>query len=273
MSFEAKEQSIQDGKPVVLYAFNRGAKRWCYTSADRDIEYGGDTYSKIGAISDSGFTQSGQATVDDLKVTISASSGIAAIYHGTPPSDTVYLTVRNMHYGDGFAVIQWVGIVQQVRQASAAKAEIVCQALGATLQREGLRLGWDRMCPHTLYDHRCKVDKTAYVVEVAAITGLTGVHITAPEFDTKPDHHFDAGFVEWDLGDGVIERRPVEVHLGDTVTLLAFTDGLAIGDSLRIYPGCRRTITECDEKFDNHLNYGGFPLLPGKSPFDGNPVF
>jgi hypothetical protein len=39
------------------------------------------------------------------------------------------------------------------------------------------------------------------------------------------------------------------------------------------YPGCPRTIAVCDARFANHLRYGGVPHLPGKSPFDGDPVF
>ncbi|UUE76942.1 phage BR0599 family protein [Pectobacterium aroidearum] len=26
-------------------------------------------------------------------------------------------------------------------------------------------------------------------------------------------------------------------------------------------------MSQCSEKFDNHLNYGGQPHMPGKSPF------
>lgn len=274
MSFVEYETSVDEGKPVALYEFKRGAKRWTYNSSDRNIVYGGLTYEGL-SVSDDGITQSGQAAVDDFKVKLPTRAGIVALYRGSAPSDTIYLTVRHLHYfpDSPIAPVQWVGVVQQARQTSAVEAEITCQTLGATLQREGLRQGWDRMCPHTLYDHRCKVDKTAFVVTVTAITGLTGISITAPEFATKPDRYFDAGFIEWDIGDGAVERRPVELHLDDTITLLAFTDGLAIGDDLRIYPGCLRTISECDTKFDNHLNYGGFPHLPGDSPFDGNPVY
>ncbi|EAP1220395.1 phage tail protein, partial [Salmonella enterica] len=30
---------------------------------------------------------------------------------------------------------------------------------------------------------------------------------------------------------------------------------------------CDRTIATCDNKFANHLNYGGQPHMPGKSPY------
>lgn len=279
MSFVEKETSVAEGQPITLYAFNRGAQRWLYTNADRDIPYGGETYKAV-AISDEGVTQSGQVQAETFNVALPTRTDLVALYHGTPPSDSVFLTVRHLHASDidgdplaGIAPVQFVGLVEQVSQDDAARSEIVCQSLLATLNRDGLRLGWERSCPHTLYDQRCKVDKAAFVVPVQAITGLTAMTITAPEIGTKEDGWFNVGFIEWDVAPGVVERRPIELHLGDTITLLAFTDGLHLGSAIRVYPGCSRHISVCQAKFNNRWNYGGFPHLPGDSPFNGNPVF
>jgi hypothetical protein len=55
--------------------------------------------------------------------------------------------------------------------------------------------------------------------------------------------------------------------------MFGLADGLYYGLAVNAYPGCNRTTTECVDKFDNLDNYGGVPDLPGKSPFDGDPVF
>ena len=62
---------------------------------------------------------------------------------------------------------------------------------------------------------------------------------------------------------------------GGTITLaapLASGFRLEIGSEITLYPSCDRTTTGCN-LFDNLPNYGGFPHLPGKSPFDGSQVF
>lgn len=57
-------------------------------------------------------------------------------------------------------------------------------------------------------------------------------------------------------------------------TIQAFGDTSEIhpGMIITVYPGCQRTIAAC-ETFSNLDNYGGFPFMPGKSPFDGTPFF
>jgi hypothetical protein len=72
---------------------------------------------------------------------------------------------------------------------------------------------------------------------------------------------------------GIVERRGIKSHVGDTVILLGSTFGLLPGQSLNFFPGCRRTRQVCNDKFNNILNFGGFPDTPGKSPFSGDPVF
>jgi hypothetical protein len=62
-------------------------------------------------------------------------------------------------------------------------------------------------------------------------------------------------------------------HLGESLRTLGPVVGIAAGDPVVAYAGCKRTVRECIDKFDNYDNYGGFPHIPGRSPYDGNPVF
>ena len=53
MSFSTRERSIAAGQPVRLYEFRRGALRWAWCGADRDIVLSGGAF-KATAISDDG---------------------------------------------------------------------------------------------------------------------------------------------------------------------------------------------------------------------------
>ena len=46
-----------------------------------------------------------------------------------------------------------------------------------------------------------------------------------------------------------------------------------LSDAVTLYPGCDHTLTTCDTAFSNSLNYGGFPAIPQKNPWAGDPVF
>jgi hypothetical protein len=49
--------------------------------------------------------------------------------------------------------------------------------------------------------------------------------------------------------------------------------GLAIGDEVTVSPGCAHTQAVCNDVYSNGENYGGFPFMPRKNPFDGTPVY
>lgn len=271
MTFDARETSIEGGQPLRLYEFRRGLIRWRYTDADRPITFLGETFQTL-AISDDGIRYSGETSADVLKVTVPWSNPVARLYRGIPPSEDIELWVRDMHYGDTEAIIQWIGSIQTVQFPSPERAVIVCQNVTATLDRPGLRLGYERGCVHALYDHNCKVDREEFVV-AATIEALNGLQVSSAVLDTFADGWFNAGYIEWDLTLGEVETRAIEIHVGSTIQLMGGTQGLSLEQLVRFYPGCARIAEVCNNKFNNLPRYGGIPHLPGRSPFDGNPLF
>jgi uncharacterized phage protein (TIGR02218 family) len=259
---------------VQLYDFNLGTAHWRYTSADRDIDFDGHTYTAI-AISDGGVKTTGQADeTDNFTVTLPAAEPPHQLFRGTPPSEEVWLTVRRMQRGDSEAPIFFLGTILNSTQKDEITSEMVVRTIAPTLRRGGLRCLWGKSCPHMLYGPDCKVPKADYAVP-ATIDSLTATTLTSSEIAGKPVGWFDGGFLEWDRGGGATDRRAI--HAGgtaDTVNLLTSTDGLTVGDSVILYPGCDLTngAGGC-AKFNNQANNGGFPHMTEKNPFDGHPIF
>jgi uncharacterized phage protein (TIGR02218 family) len=100
-----------------------------------------------------------------------------------------------------------------------------------------------------------------------------GSIVTASEFASFADGWFTGGFIEFVTPQGFLETRMINRHLGASIRLLTPVLGMLAGDPVVAYPGCRRTVRDCIDKFNNYENYGGFPHIPGRSPYDGNPVF
>jgi hypothetical protein len=108
---------------------------------------------------------------------------------------------------------------------------------------------------------------TAYTVPLwteATLSAVSGLDVTAAAFAIAP-LPLDGGWLEWTRGDGLVERRSIMAHSGDTVTLLYGAAALAAGLAVTARPGCPRTWAACEAR-GNTINYGGSVYKPGKDP-------
>lgn len=277
MSFAVYETSLQNARPVRLYQFQRGPLRWGYTSADRDITFNSILFRSLpGGISDDGIRQSGETSADTLTVTLPSDTDVAQMYRALAPQQRVTLTVFDRHFDDADTsstgyLVAWSGQVIGVKFPSRIAADIQCQTLAAQLERTGLRLTWSRTCSKTLYDKNCKASSELNRFE-SVVSSLNGVAIAVPAAAAKPSGWFAGGYVQW-VNEFGTEQRGIESHAGDQLALFGGTYGLAAGQAVSIFSGCDHLFNTCGTKFNNAVNYGGCPHMPGKSPFDGTKVF
>lgn len=273
MSFGLFEKSSRQGKPVSLYEFTWGATIWRYTSADRSISHGGFTWEPV-PISDDGYTIGPQS--EPLTVKLPARLPLCQLFRSTPPSLSIWLRALRYHMSDPDqeAVVYWVGTVGNVKRLDAISAQIVGLPISGTMRRTGLRLCWERNCPHALYDQDCKADKNLFKT-AAVISAINGAAITVSTLGAFTGPQYEGGFIEWAASaEGTLDRRGIESFVADTTfSLLGSTDRLAVGLAITLYLGCDLTAETCDGTFNNLPNHGGFRFLPGQTPFEGQQVF
>jgi len=278
MSYNDFEISNQDGRPITLYLLEWGRTRWRYTSADRPIQI----YEMVDgvrtlvtyepkAIRDNGMRQ-GVSSQNDFQIDGPSDLDIVRLFRGSPPSETIWVTVRRKHLEDDSTPIYWTGTVWNLTRPSPAKCQLICKSLMGSLKRTGLRLCWTRECPHFIYDSGCKVDPENFKVTSKAISFSGSTLVVKPDV-MQDDGWFNGGIAAWSASvDGTVERRFVEsaVTAGANLTLSIFglVDFLKVGDTVSLYPGCSRIPEVCDGKFDNLDNYGGFDKMPGDTPFN-----
>lgn len=284
MPFDTFESSIEQGRPLALYEFTMGSTVWRYTSADQDIVIGGNTYTRS-AIRDDGVRQSGEAISDALSIEAPAWIGPAELFMSGAPSTSVLVSIRWKHEGDSEVRVVYSGEISQVNYPLPGRARITCETLSSSMRREGLRLSWQRACTHSLYDPlTCKVNKASWGVAftVLAISG----RLLYMEFASTRDlGYYDGGFVEWQHPTRgteflAIDREqnvagfvgPIPGGATNILQMEDFPNNVFVGATGVAYPGCNFTPERC-QFFGNYDNYGGVPLMPGKSPFDGDPVF
>lgn len=267
MTYQTYEQSDYDGKAVGLYLFTWGNTKWGYTSADRAITYDSAIYQPV-AIETDPLVQGGSQD-SEFTLRIPANLPVIQLFRSTPPSEPVYLTVRELHLNDvsGEAPIQWIAPIANVNRKSVTTAEILSRSRG--LRRGGLRLTWSRACPYAIYGSGCKVNKTLFAA-LRTITAIAGNVITL-NVNSPSTGYFNGGLVEWDAdGNGTMERRGIEVETAlNSYRMFGRADGMVVGMSLTLYPGCNKSVGDCATKFNNLPNNGGMAFMPGKSPFEG----
>jgi uncharacterized phage protein (TIGR02218 family) len=272
MTFETIEQSNQDGRPIYLYAFVLGAAAWRYTSADADITVDGYLWKAV-PISDDGVKLTGDAATDGLTITAPNTIAPVQMFFGMPPSQAIIVRIYHYHEGDNEAVLGYYGEVMQVNQPQPGMATITCDTISASMRRDGLRLAWQRTCPYALYDEiTCKVDKSVHALNLT-VADVVGGTVYFNGMDGVADGVLNGGFIEWEHPSRGTEFLAIETQVQSTCEMFGVADAIYFGLVVKAYPGCNRTMGQCADKFNNLDNYGGVPDMPGKSPFNGDPVF
>jgi len=121
-------------------------------------------------------------------------------------------------------------------------------------------------CNHELGDEHCKVDLDDYK-ENSTVASFGGYQITLADF-VGVDMSFYAGGTIVNERTG--QQRPIVTIDGETVFILAPFVDIVAGDPVKLWPGCdhrRDGPAGCLARFDNVINYGGFPFIPRKNPF------
>lgn len=256
---------------IEFYEFTRGAQVWRHVTENKPLVYLGQSYNYEN-IKRSGLSESGDLTRNVLDLSVPTSMALLDLYRGQSPTEDIAITLYRQRKSDGVVEVRWVGIIGDV-EWSTNKAIIHGIPPMASLRGNGLNRNWQKGCPLVVYSvglGQCNADRESMRVNATIITA-TGAVVTAAAFGTKPDGWFEGGWIEWKEG-AATERRYIQFHTGTTLTLLT-PARVPVGTVVATYPGCAGTLTICDTKFDNAVNYGGDPWIPEKNPFGADPIY
>lgn len=263
-------------RPAELYRFVQGTTVWTYTSADAPIDYNGETYTAV-PIGRGELEQSGEIARAGLSVSVARDNPVGAQFLAYAPDALTTLTVYRQE-GATTAVL-WKGRVMAAK-ANGSEIELTCESVFTSLRRQGLRARYQRPCRHALYGRGCRLNQASFADAGLLLSAVAGVTLTVPDADAQPDGWYFGGMAE--SPGGVL--RFVVGHTGATITLAQPIEGLVSvgygesygthygGEVITLYPGCDRTRETCEIKFNNLVNYGGWPFMPTRNPFDSNSI-
>ena len=268
MTFIINETSpVSD--PIELFIFARGSDAWYFTSHDVDVVRDGITYRASLAGRES-FKQSEESTQQTLVVNIARRHPLAAdvLKNGLNSSNgTIYLQLALTAEGETDKWPVWMGEVTDLVRHD-THAELHIASLQNLMRRPMLRVVGGTQCNHALYDTGCTVKMADYKT-VCAITAVVGraVIVDAVVGDSVPTllagGSYAGGILEYGKQKWFIERNAQE-----NLILMTPVPDTLLGATVNIYKGCSRHYDVCKNRFNNTINFGGFPKWPISSPFE-----
>lgn len=175
-------------------------------------------------------------------------------------------------------LLQFHGTIGEIRRVGGAFHAELRGLADAMNQPRGLV--YQRPCSAVLGNERCGKDLSlpGYSAEIAAIT-VNGARVF--EFTGIAGYEpgwFEGGTLEV-LGGSAIGARGViksdRIGSGTTRRIELWTPldvGPTAGDLIRITAGCDKRLDTCRLKFDNVLNFRGFPDIPGEDWLVASPA-
>lgn len=276
--FSVRELSRFAGQPIRLFTFQRQGLVWRYASCERDVVVDGDTYLAA-TIERDEVQQTVERAKDTLKIRMAylrdpsvpeirrpSTQSFGDNWHPYIPSDAVYVTCAETHYGETDPPsINWKGVVAQSAFTD-TQLELTCSPGVVISEARNQGAKFQKACWKSVYStglRGCNLDPDTVSV-TGELTGVNGLTLHADEFATSA-FPLTGGDVRWTCENGIVEWRSIMAHDGDTITILYGGPDLAAGVEVTARPSCPGTWVACAER-DNTPNYGGAIYKPVNNP-------
>lgn len=242
-----------------------------FTDHDRDLGFDGLVFRASTGLTARALQQGSGLAVDNTQAVGALSDAavteadiLAGRYDGAEVSAWL------VNWADvGQRALQFRGTIGEIsRNGTAFEAEL--RGLADRLNQPQRRV-YQRGCGALLGDRECKVDLTApaYMAEIAveAVRDRQVLHV--PALDHAP-RWFERGRLLVRAGaakglSGMIKADRARPEGGREIELWqALGADLEPGTPVRLIAGCDKRAETCRAKFDNFLNFRGFPHIPGE---------
>jgi uncharacterized phage protein (TIGR02218 family) len=236
-----------------------------FTDHVRDLEIDGVTYRAASGYTRTAIRGTADLAVDNLDVeSVFSSDGITEEDLRAGKYDFAEVRMFLVNYQDpGQGILKlrrgWLG------EVTIRDGMYVAELRGMT-QRLQMTVGevYAPDCAADLGDTRCGVDLAALEEN-----GTVDTVISATSFETslvQATGWYDGGELTWTGGANAGQTVAARSWDATTNTLTLFLPALypmQAGDAFTIRPGCDKSFATCQAKFDNAINFRGFPDVPG----------
>ncbi|MXQ07634.1 DUF2163 domain-containing protein [Alphaproteobacteria bacterium GH1-50] len=282
MSAAALAAHLATGTTTVARAWlvrRRDGRELGFTDHDRDLSFAGVVFSASAGLSARAVEQTTGLAVDNSEAVgvlsdpaISEGDIRAGLFDGAE----VELWLVNWADTSARRRIFRGNLGEIERSGASFRCEL--RGLSDRLNRP-IGRSYQKRCGAVLGDRACGVDIGAPEVSVAlpVVRIERGSELWLAGGEAYSEGWFSRGRVSVETGAGVGASGSVKrdrlIAGQRVVELWSFLSaGLQPGDTLRLVAGCDKRAETCREKFDNFLNFRGFPDIPGEDWLMSYPV-
>lgn len=285
MTYNAIELSEEAGAPFYLYEFITNDSVYRFNSITGVVIYNTFTWTPV-PIHHTKVNQSDELSKNAIRVTIPLAHPDVVefynIFRGWAPNFQVSVNIYRGHIGEPEVLIFWKGRVQSANVKN-NHIEISCESVFTSMKRPGVRARYMLTCRHTIYNRGCNVVKALHeFIDTVYAKSANTLSITGAS--AEANNWYRGGFIEFQDGsktmiishiaNNIILDR-ANRYLEETYPVTGY--GLNYGNfyggmKLILYPGCNKTLSTCETKFNNLPNNGAFPFIPTKNPFGGSTI-
>lgn len=276
-TYADREASVADSEPVELYEFSRVAdavtQYWRYANTEAHVVFGGETFSATPGLKRGPIEQSGEDVTMQVEVDIPRLVCLTDELHGTISPAPIRL--RILRWQRGLAETE-VASLFNGEISGAVFEESMVHITGTSEEAAWgdalVRTPQQRLCPHMLYDTLCGADKDA-ATATFKITAISDDRLTVTVDGSDPD--FDPTWIAAGAHryvGGVLDRFGYRRYIigqsaADLMLQIPLMADLVVGDLVAVTAGCDRSTTDCNDIHGNLPRFGGFPLMPDRSPW------
>jgi hypothetical protein len=243
---------------IELYRFwlHNTSTGWEYTTNSSSINFQGRTYTPL-AIKRTEVSTDFAKNTAVLEMPYSVEPAI--LFQVNLSYGSLWLEIIKYPEEDKIFVGRVMGCVYKMKRALAILKLEAIQAIFSTMIPADT---FSTACRFQLFDANCTVVSSSYVVSAPTDEIVVDERkITHTNFGTKPSGWFTNGKVVVGVEEGLITK-----HSGNDITLIYPLQTLTDSLTLNAYAGCDKTIDDCQNKFSNEANYGGFMFIPEINP-------
>jgi uncharacterized phage protein (TIGR02218 family) len=157
------------------------------------------------------------------------------------------------------------GKVSRLSYSNQVVIDFFVGSSGDSVRNEVPTVYFEKRCSRRFLSTGCNLDPLVYQVS-GLVDTISGISLASTEIG---DESTTRGFPDWFLLGRITigtETRTIVSHNGDSIKVSTPFLNASPGDEFTILPGCNRTQAYCVDRFNNFVNFGGFPFVPPKNP-------
>jgi uncharacterized phage protein (TIGR02218 family) len=243
-----------------------------FTDHDNDLTFDSVTYEAEAALSASALDQSVSLNVDSADAIGAIQSDVISEEDlaGGKFDDAEVIVYRVDWSNTTKRIILFRGSIGNVsRRRIAFTAEL--RSLSHYLNQPLGRI-YSKYCDTDLGSSRCGINLNSgtykVTADVSVVSNRRQFQSTTSGILAKDNGYYNYGFVEFTSGDN--DGQKMEIKSFTKVGSVAYFElwealpyDIVSGDDFIAVVGCGKSVEICKAKFDNVINFQGFPLMPG----------